>query len=349
MTEQARNGPVVGGIFDVCIGVPDLLDAIRYWELFGFRVGQQGALDAARADALYGVRSGARMVRLFHGDADHGLVRLIEWEHPTGPGLGLESFKCIGSRWSAALVEKVARPFAHAKYARDAGTEIRMHAPDFMPADGSPASGTAFCRPIRGAFEMAIAQPFFRQVLFERADTDNPLYGQVAPHSLMRASQFTHMCLGLKTASDSQLAFYDDVIGLKRVGDFELGWSEIGTSGKDILELAEGEGFRLVKFDDPRSGEGASKRSGRLTVFSFNSATVLPDRRSDSLPGALGHTLYTARLENLQAAASWLEANGASEMTEIQENEFGERSLLATAPDGIRWMFVDAADAMVTA
>lgn len=344
MTRSRSDGPLVGGIFEVCIGVPDLIDAIRYWELFGYYVGKQGQLDATASNALYGNESDCKMVRLFHGNTDHGLVRLMQWDNTTGLGLGLESFKCIGSRWSAALVNKVARPFAHAKYARDAGEMIRVHAPDFMPADGVPEQDTIFHKSICGAFEMAMAQPLYRQVFFERADTDNPYYGSVAEHSMMQASQFTHMCLGMKGATDKDLEFYDKVLGFKRNGDFDLSWHEIGTSGKDILELDVGEGFRLIKFDDPRSGDGAAKRSGRLTIFNFTGASVLNDRRKDSLPGALGHCLYTVRINNLLETKHRIEEYGGSEVTNVFENEFDENSFLATSPDGSRWMFIDASD-----
>ena len=335
---------VRGGVLDVCIGVPDLVQAIAYWELFGFRVGQTGALDAEQADALYGVDSACQMARLFHQQADHGLIRLMQWQQPTGSGLGLSSFKANGSRWSAAWVEQVARPFTHAKYAREQGRAIRIHPPDFMPQGPRPSAGFRHCIP--GAFEMAIAQPYYRQVLFERADVVNPYYGRLNTGCMMKASQFTHCCVVCKGVDGDAFAFYDTVLGLRRSGDFTLSYQEIGTSGKDILELSEGEGFRLIKFDDPRSGDGDLKRSGRFTLFSFSDDVAMPDLRDAARPGALGHTLYSLRLNGIERAHTHLSSVGATGLTDIVRNEFNEQTFLATAPDGIRWMFIDADDSL---
>lgn len=338
------RGLVAGGILDVLIGVPDLVEAIGWWQAFGYRVGQGGSLDAGAAAGLYGHASAARAVRLFHQSADHGLVRLVEWQRPSGPGLGLAPFKVVGSRWSAALVARLAPVCAHAKYARLAGRPIRVHAPDFVPAPGT--SQVPFGRPISGAFEMALAQPLYRQVLFERVDADNPLYGQVNPGSLLRASQFTHCCVVTRGVPGAAFGFYDEALGLRRSGDFPLAWADIGSSGKDILALEPGEGFRLLKFDDPRSGAGPTKRSGRLTLFDFGADSTQADRRADALPGALGHTLYTLRLLDLEAGKRVVEAAGGTGITATLRNEFGERGFLATAPDGVRWGFVAAADSL---
>ena len=79
----------VGGLYDIAVGVTDAVAAIAYWQRFGFRVGEHGKLSAIAAKALYRVDSALTAVRLFHGTADHGLIRLMIWEKPSGPGLGL--------------------------------------------------------------------------------------------------------------------------------------------------------------------------------------------------------------------------------------------------------------------
>jgi catechol 2,3-dioxygenase-like lactoylglutathione lyase family enzyme len=337
---------VRGGILDVSIGVPDLVDALAYWQAFGYRPFQAGSMAVMEASDLYGAASGFRAVRLAHeGGADHGLVRLVQWDAPTGNGLGMHRLKCLGSRWSAALVERIARPFAHAKYAALDGCAIVRHAPDFMPAN-PVSSADVFSSVISGAFEMALLQPFYRQVLFERADAQNPLYGAIAPGSLMRASQFTHCCIGLHATPDSALDFYDSVLGMRRSTDIDLDWAVIGSSGKDLLGLDEGDGFRMIKFDDPRSGDGAQKRSGRLTLFSFHKHVELEDFRPRALPGALGHTIYSLRLKDLEANVPRLVEAGAYDVSPLKPNEFAERSVTASLPDGSRWQFIDAADSV---
>jgi len=37
----------IGGIYEVCIGVPEPISAIQYWEQFGYRVGKIGNFSAA--------------------------------------------------------------------------------------------------------------------------------------------------------------------------------------------------------------------------------------------------------------------------------------------------------------
>jgi catechol 2,3-dioxygenase-like lactoylglutathione lyase family enzyme len=339
-----KQGLAIGGLLDACVGVPDLVEAIAYWELYGFRVGDIGSLDAPTARRLYGVDSAARVVRLWHHESDHGLVRLMQWEKPTGEGLGMAPFKVAGSRWSAAEVRQVARVFAHAKYHRDAGHPIEIRHPDSVPAPGT--SRHAFRRVIRSAFEMAIVQPLYRQVLFERAEFPSPRYGTIRPGSVFEGSQFTHCCVITCGIPDEAFEFYDRVLGLRRSGDFDLSWSEIGSSGKDIFRLDEGEGFHMFRFDDVRSGDGEDKRSGRLILFNFASESALPDMRESSRPGALGHTLYGWRVRDVEAAARAVEAGGASEVSDIVRNEFGERAFTATAPDGTPWTFVHADDTL---
>src|SRR5512137_717175 len=89
-SSMAPRPACVGGLYEVCIGVPDLASALAHYESFGCRAGRFGSLGAAQAKALYGVDSGLRSLRLHHLDADHGLVRLMQWERPLNDGLGLD-------------------------------------------------------------------------------------------------------------------------------------------------------------------------------------------------------------------------------------------------------------------
>ena len=73
---------VVGGVYEVGIGVTDLDEALRYWSLFGYTAGARGSLDYEQAKVLFGVGSALESVQLDHQDADHGLVRLMRWDTP---------------------------------------------------------------------------------------------------------------------------------------------------------------------------------------------------------------------------------------------------------------------------
>jgi hypothetical protein len=98
MTQQHSTS--IEGIYEVCIGVPDPISAIQYWEQFGYRIDRIGELSAAVAKQLYGVNSGLRSIRLAHQNADHGLIRLMVWQNPTHAGLDMESMKVKGNRWA---------------------------------------------------------------------------------------------------------------------------------------------------------------------------------------------------------------------------------------------------------
>ena len=62
--------------------VTDLEAAIDDFSAWGCRPGLRGHLDAAASAALYGHDSALESVQLLHGDADHGLVRLMKWQTP---------------------------------------------------------------------------------------------------------------------------------------------------------------------------------------------------------------------------------------------------------------------------
>ena len=98
----------IGGLYEACIGVPDLAQATAFFESFGCRPGPVGELDAGAARSLYGVDSALRSVRLLHQQADHGLVRLMQWERPLNEGLGIApNLRCVGSRWGVRVTQSV--------------------------------------------------------------------------------------------------------------------------------------------------------------------------------------------------------------------------------------------------
>jgi catechol 2,3-dioxygenase-like lactoylglutathione lyase family enzyme len=267
----------------------------------------------------------------------------MQWDRPAGPGLGLTPFKTVGNRWLASEVERVARIVAHAKYHSARGEPIRIFHPDVVPA---PGAREPFRRPIGVAMEMAILLPHYRQVLFERADFPSPLYGKLNPGSMFQGSQFTHCCIVTRGVPRERFAFYDGVLGLAKSGDFDLPHAEIGSSGKDIFQLLPDEGFHMHRFDDPRGGDGPMKRSGRLIFFNFRDEVAMPDLRAASRPGALGPTLYTLRVRDLAQVRERAQHAGATAVSEVRRNEFGERAVVLDAPDGTPWMLVDAADSI---
>jgi len=336
----------VGGLYEACVGVPDLPAAIADYERFGCHVGPIGELDAAAARALYGHDSALRSVRLLHQDADHGLVRLMQWERPRNGGLGLgPDLRCIGSRWGVRLTASVMNIANHAQRAAELGSALTLIEPILAvigEVTGSRAA-TPFRDPLIGVREMVLLQPHYRQVFFERFGYDSPLYGRINPHCLFKSSQHTHFGMMIVNDDHQVLDFYDQVLGLSRWFDDIRPWEQ-ATGSRRIFGLEEGETHWMVDFDDPRSGHAlAERRSGKLKVVRFARSSRLPDRMDRSQPGCLGYSLYTWRAHNIEGMHRRICASGASAVSEVLPDEFGRHSFSFTAPDGYPWMLVDAA------
>ena len=68
---NSNNNTTISSIYEVCIGVPDAISAIQYWQQFGYRIGEIGELTATTAYQLYRVNSPLQTIRLYHQNADH--------------------------------------------------------------------------------------------------------------------------------------------------------------------------------------------------------------------------------------------------------------------------------------
>ena len=101
----------VSGVYEVMIGVDAASPSIDYFAEFGFSVVAEASLSAEEANALYGVDSSAKVYRLQNGDIDaHGLLRIIEWESPLGPGVGFAPPETVGVRMAVMRTEDIVRP-----------------------------------------------------------------------------------------------------------------------------------------------------------------------------------------------------------------------------------------------
>jgi hypothetical protein len=335
----------VGGLHEVCIGVPDLAAGLAHFESYGCRAGRFGTLDAKQAHALYGVDSALRSLRLQHLDADHGLVRLMQWDRALNDGLGVDdNLRCIGSRWGVRLTASVLNIANHAQRARESGEPVGMIEP-ILAVIGEVTGGQAprpFADPLVGVREMVMIQPLCRQVFFERFGYESALYGRVNPHCLLQTSQYTHA--GMMFASDDHqlLRFYDEVLGLKRWFDAERPYVQ-ATGSRQIFGLDEGETHWIVDFDDPRSGQSlGERRSGKLKIVRFASHSRMEDKRDRSRPGCLGNSLYTWRVNDVDGMWKRVHTSGATSITDVLPDEFGARSFSFVAPDGYCWTLTQA-------
>ncbi|MDJ0533287.1 MAG: VOC family protein [Xenococcaceae cyanobacterium MO_207.B15] len=330
--------PTIGGIYEVCIGVRDPIPMIQYWEQFGYRIGQQGELSASAARDLYGVNSALRSIRLYHQNADHGLIRLMAWEQPTNEGLNLTPMKVKGNRWATTLTADVLEILNHAEKADKDGLPIKYINPQWTVIYQAE-KGLPFVDTLVGVREMMLLQPLTRQIFFQRFNYTVPNYGNIDLSSAFKTSQVTHMGMVVQDDSKETLKFYEEVLGLLRTQDDIESTYENASGGRPIFALQPGERFWVTSFDDPRSSKSDWQlaRSGRMYIIRFPEEMELESRFELAQPGSLGMSLYTYRVRGLKEYFNRIQASTAKQVTDIKLNEFGEESFSFVAPDGYFW------------
>ena len=325
----------VGGVHELVIGVRSIDDAAAFWSRFGFSTEGSVELTAAESASVYGVASAVRVRRMGHGTSDHGLLRLLEWENPSGPGLGTHPLRALGSRWGAMLTRSVLAVQSHAESAQEQGARVTWVSSSRQdPAGPVPRP---FLDDLVHVREMILCLPESRQVLFERFGYSNPTYGAIV-ESAFPSSQVTHV--GVVTAGDpDQVYFHQRVIGALMTREASVSTAE-DMASRRIFDLESGEHYRCWDFDDPASSPLPSQwRSGRLKYIHFDSAPVTDLRESSHL-GALGHTAYTWRVNDLSAARGNVIANGASNVTDAADDGLGRRSFSFVDPSGYDWIYL---------
>lgn len=333
--------PSIEGIYEVCIGITDPLPMIQYWEQFGYRIGQVGKLHASVVKDLYGVNSSLRSLRLFHQNADHGLIRLMVWEHPINEGLKLMPMRIIGNRWATTLTTDVLNILNHAEKAEQDGLPIKYIHPQWTVIYQAQ-TGISFVDSLVGVREMMVLQPLTRQVFFQRFNYTIPNYGNINEAAAFKTSQFTHMGMVIQDDSKETLKFYEEVLGLLRTQDDIESTYENASGGRPIFELQSGERFWVTCFDDPRSSKSDWQlaRSGRMYIIRFPEEIKLESCFSRSRPGCLGMSLYTYRVKELKEYYNRIQQSSAKQVTKIISNEFEEKSFSFIAPDGYFWTLI---------
>jgi catechol 2,3-dioxygenase-like lactoylglutathione lyase family enzyme len=332
------------GIYEVCIGITSPIRAIQYWEQFGYRIGCEGQLPDSAAYPLYGVNSSLKSIRLYHQNADHGLIRLMMWEIPTHRGLGMESMKVRGNRWAVNLTSDILNILNHAEEAKTALWDIKYTIPHWEIIYQKHKKSHPFVEPLMGVREMLLLQPETRQVIFQRFGYQMPHYGNINHSSILKTSQFTHMGMVIQDDSKQTLRFYDEILGLLRVRDDVETSYETSLAGREIFDLQPGERFFVTAFDDPRSSktDWMTARSGRLYIVRFPQYIKLNTDFEASQPGCLGMSLYTYRVNNIENYFDRIKSSAVQKFTTISVNEFGETSFSFVAPDGYFWNLVNS-------
>jgi hypothetical protein len=331
----------IGGIYEACIGVTDPILQIRYWELLGYRIGEIGELSVADAKALYNVDSKLRSIRLYHLDADHGLVRLMVWDRATNDGLGMAKMLAPGSRWTSTMTRDVLDLFNHAEAAERAGYPIKIVPPQYSEIYDFGKT-EPFVGKLMGVRELIILQPLTRNMFFERFGYELPLYGKINEAAKFQASQITHAGLVFQSDNPDDAKFYSDVLGLKAQSlERHTTYETLDQSSRQLYSMQPGERYFGSTFDNPRSGSKPGEAvSGRLLVRRIPMAVKEENLMHRSRPGCLGLSLYTYRVSGIGSYHAHVKAGRASGVTPILTNEFGERSFSFVAPDGHYWTLV---------
>lgn len=332
----------IGGVYEVGIGTKDAESLVKYWERFGYKVGQRGELSEKEAEKLYGVKSKLKSIRLFHQDSDHGLIRLLQWEKPKNEGLQMSRMNVLGNRWGAMLTADVYNLQNHAEEAIAQKNNVFMVEPQRAEIYKLEKRPQPFLENYATVREMCLIQPEARQILFQRFGYSLPLYGKINQESFFKSSQITHVGMVIYRNQEN-IDFYGKVLGLLKVKENENFDSDYNNpSSKAIFSLEKNQKYGATDFDDPRSSKNpVEARSGRLKIIWFSPESKLVDKFDYSKPGSLGYSLYTLRVKGIEAYRKKVKASKSKNLSEIKKNEFGEKSFSFVAPDGYFWTIVE--------
>lgn len=332
----------IRGVYESCIGVPDLSHAIKYWGQFGYHVVNEGTLSKDNAKKGYDVDSDVKSVRLQHLDTDHSFIRLMKWYTPKNEGIGYSlNLRQDGGRWGVILTQSILNILNHVEDAIAKGDLWSYIMPHWLQVYQMD-KGEPFFDGALGVREGIALHPHCRLALFERYNYEKPNYGKIDVNSFMRSSQFTHHGILLRDDSADSLKFYDECLGLLRQKEQTLGGKPTCSSGnKETFALDSKEIYHIHDFDDPRSSlDIKGHLSGRLKIVRMSTFSKMKDVHDLSRPGSLGMSLLTYQVSDINEYREKVGEGGATEITEVYDNEFGEPSISFKSPDGLSWTLV---------
>ncbi|MCU0238336.1 MAG: hypothetical protein MUC29_02760 [Pyrinomonadaceae bacterium] len=332
----------IGGVYEIGIGTKDAEKLVKYWERFGYRVGQTGEIDEKQAEKLYGVKSKLKSIRLFHQDSDHGLIRIMQWEKPINDGLQLSRMNVLGNRWGAMLTGDIYNLQNHAEEAKAQKMPIFLVEPERAEIYKLEKRPQPFLDNYATVREMCLIQPETRQIMFQRFGYNLKNYGKINDQSFFKSSQITHVGMVIYRNQEN-IDFYGNVLGLLKVKENENFDSDYtNQSSKAIFSLNPQQKYGATDFDNPKSSKNpAEALSGRLKIIWFSEDSKLDNKFDYSKPGSLGYSLYTYRVKGIENYYKRVKSSKATDLTAIITNEFGEKSFSFIAPDGYFWTILE--------
>jgi uncharacterized glyoxalase superfamily protein PhnB len=330
----------ISGVYEVMVGVDDAELAMRYFVEFGYRLIGKARLQRAEAEAVYGVASAVTSYRLQNGAIDsHGLLRLLAWDEPLGPGVGYAPPETVGTRMAVMRTADIVRLADVFGDWRDQGeTPLLIAGPVYDDLyDATSGAPDIFNRRV-GVREMAVYGSWFNHVFFQRYGYTIPGYGTLDTATPLQTSEFTHHDFFVAGDLDEVTAYYAAVFGLKPENDEAVIDGDWQAGPRAVFQMGPGRSHWYRGFVSPNN------ICGKLKFFSVHGLHAADDRSARQRPGELGitlHSLWTPKL----ALVHDLAGSAGLSPSPIQNNEFGERSFLLSGPDGVTWQLIERSKA----
>lgn len=330
----------ISGVYEVMVGVEDPAYAIKYFGEFGFRIVDSARFSAEKAKSIYGVEADLKSYRLQNGDIDsHGLLRILVWDKPLGPGVGYTAPETIGQRMAVMLTKDIFRLHDIYQAAEEAGGKwlpIQPIADDLFNLDNGKKD--FFNRPVI-VRETGIYGEFFNHVFFQRYGYNIPGYGTIDPETKLKTSEFTHHDFIIQADKIEDMSYMATALGLKPEGEPSIdGYWQKGP--RRVFQMEAGYSHHYWGFVSPNN------ICGKLKFFLPRAPR--PDRSAHQRVGEMGITLHSFYTPKLEMVHRLVQEHGLNPKA-ITENEFGERSFFFSDKAGVSWQIIEEGEIKNTA
>lgn len=322
------------GVFEFVFGAlqAERDELLKFWSVLGFEPELEGSLNGEQAHAVYGHESSLVSLRLRHSGCasyETGLVRLQLWGDLANEGLGNSSPIQTGSRWMGMYTHDILQlrdAFANEKSMREWGLWV---SPLVNAPLQKPAPEQTFYERFVGLRETLVFGNRFRLAFIQRGGFDRPGFGTFDASLPFKNTEGSHANI-VQPANSFSSDFY------KRAFEFETApFGEAHDSGDEpptieALRLRPGETFHVERT------RAVNCPSGLLQIY----ASYLdgPDLRDLSRPGCGNLCTYSVRVRDLDVLRAIVEKVDSAHLHADCDDEFGQRALVLSAPDGYVWI-----------
>ncbi|MBR2648810.1 MAG: hypothetical protein IKD55_08210 [Sediminibacterium sp.] len=324
----------ISGVYEVVVGTSDAAYLIRYFNEFGFTVIDSATLTKAQSLAIYNVPSNAISYRLQNGGIDsHGLLRIIQWQEPLGPGVGYTEPETVGQRMSIMLTKDIIRLEDIYKSLRNQQQRWLPTVPVFDdPLRINKSTEIDFFKRPVGVRENAVYGELFNHVFFQRYGYTIPGYGTINEKSNLKTSEFTHHDFMIVVDSMQQLMYLQTALGLRAENTPKIDGDYL-RGPKATFLMADGYSHFYQGFVSPNN------ICGKLKFFMAhhrNKPNAAGHQRLGE-PGITMHSFYTPTINFVHM----LVTRHGLKPSPIQKNEFGEMSFVFRGPEGATWQIIE--------